>query len=252
MLEKTHFNSNTPEISRDTKSFPGPVAAGDSKGVWVVDLLSWLAVRLQPVSNHDCPFAVNVQIMSWVDAKEIVMQHIPSIFSIPDGLTEALGWVLYSCHACCMMGHFLNSLFVASISYFTPITDFRKFPPPAPSLLLFALPLTISIFWYLHGYWERVLTNQYISVWTHYIGTLWVTQTDHVVYDIEEILNRTSLFFYYFTIILGTRVMQQWQCAKKKWAYSIKMRTGLSYQWSVMSRDARCHDITWSSVTCLE
>ena len=43
------------------------------------------------------------------------MRHIPGILSIPEGLTKALGWVLHSCHARCMMGHFLNTLSVAPI-----------------------------------------------------------------------------------------------------------------------------------------
>lgn len=41
------------------------------------------------------PFAIQY----WADAKDIVMRHIPRMFSIPDRLTKALGWVLHSSHA---------------------------------------------------------------------------------------------------------------------------------------------------------
>ena len=34
------------------------------------------------------------------------MRHIPSILSIPDGLTKALGWILHSRHMRRMMAHF--------------------------------------------------------------------------------------------------------------------------------------------------
>ena len=54
-------------------------------------------------------------IQDWADAKDIVMQHIPGILSIPNGLTKALGWVLHSRHARRMMGHFLNFLAMALI-----------------------------------------------------------------------------------------------------------------------------------------
>ena len=54
-------------------------------------------------------------IQDWAEAQDIVMRHIPGILSITDGLTKALGWVLHSRHARCMMGHFLNSLAVAPI-----------------------------------------------------------------------------------------------------------------------------------------
>ena len=54
-------------------------------------------------------------IQDWAEAKDIVLQHIPGILSIPDGLTKALCRVLHSHHARHMMGHFLNSLFVAPI-----------------------------------------------------------------------------------------------------------------------------------------
>ena len=57
----------------------------------------------------------HVVIQDWAEAKDMVMRHISGILSIPDGLTKALGWVLDSGHARCMMGHFLNSLAVAPI-----------------------------------------------------------------------------------------------------------------------------------------
>ena len=53
------------------------------------------------------------------------MQPIPSIFSIPDGLTKALGWVLHSRHALRMMGHFLDALSVAP--YITYLIDSVKY-----------------------------------------------------------------------------------------------------------------------------
>ena len=82
-------------------------------------------------------------IQDWAKAKDIVMRHIPGILCIPDGLTKALGWVLHSHHARCMMGHFLNSIAVAPILLIQLLIG--NFLPPAPSLFLFVLQLTISI-----------------------------------------------------------------------------------------------------------
>ena len=57
----------------------------------------------------------------------------------------------------------------------------ENFLPPAPSLFRFVLQLTISILWGRHGYWGRVLTNQFTGAWTHYTGTPQGTQIDYMV-----------------------------------------------------------------------
>ena len=62
-------------------------------------------------------------IQDWPNAKDIVMQHIPGVPSVPDGLAKALGWVLHFRHAQRMMGHFLNALSVAHIPYILLIVD---------------------------------------------------------------------------------------------------------------------------------
>ena len=49
-------------------------------------------------------------IQDWAEANEIMMQHIPGIISVPDGLTKALGWILHSRHARRMMGHFIKAI----------------------------------------------------------------------------------------------------------------------------------------------
>ena len=49
----------------------------------------------------------------------VVLLHMLNTSTVhvgPDGLTKALGWVLHSCHAFCIMGHFLNALSVALLS----------------------------------------------------------------------------------------------------------------------------------------
>ena len=57
--------------------------------------------------------------------------------------------------------------------YFAYLTAYWKiFSPPAPSLFLFVLRLTMSILWGRYGYWGRVLTNQFTGAWTHYTDTV--------------------------------------------------------------------------------
>ena len=34
------------------------------------------------------------------------MEHIPGVLNASDDLTKPLGWVLHSCHACHIMGHY--------------------------------------------------------------------------------------------------------------------------------------------------
>ena len=66
-----------------------------------------------------------------------------------------------------------SKLFIWAV-YFAYLTNSWKIfsHPPAPSLFLFVLQLTISILCNQYGYWGRVLTNQFTGAWTHYTGTM--------------------------------------------------------------------------------
>jgi len=45
-------------------------------------------------------------IQTWKENGDIIMHHIPGILNPSDDLTKPLGWVLHSCHARRLMGHY--------------------------------------------------------------------------------------------------------------------------------------------------
>ena len=54
--------------------------------------------------------AIDIQhfaIQYWAETKDIIMQHIAGVLSIPDDLAKALGWILHLRHAWRMMSHFI-------------------------------------------------------------------------------------------------------------------------------------------------
>ena len=55
------------------------------------------------IRHIDTPFFC---IQDWKQHKDILSIHIPGILNQSDILTKPLGWVLHSCHACRIMGHF--------------------------------------------------------------------------------------------------------------------------------------------------
>ena len=77
---------------------------------YAVQLLQSTTVSFEPVRHIDIQ---HFSIEHWADAKEIVMQHIPGILSISDGL-KALCWVLHSRR---MMGQIINSISVVPLSF---------------------------------------------------------------------------------------------------------------------------------------
>ena len=46
------------------------------------------------------------QIQDWQIEGDIIMLHIYGVLNILDAKTKPLGFVLYSRHCCCMMGHY--------------------------------------------------------------------------------------------------------------------------------------------------
>jgi hypothetical protein len=45
-------------------------------------------------------------IQDWRKAGQILLTHLPGIINPSDALTKGVGWVLHSCHARCLMGHY--------------------------------------------------------------------------------------------------------------------------------------------------
>jgi len=45
-------------------------------------------------------------IQAWKEQGDIILHHIPGIINPSDDLTKPLGWVLHSCHAPRLMGHY--------------------------------------------------------------------------------------------------------------------------------------------------
>ena len=85
--------------------------------VVVKPFCSWLATSSPPRVAEKFEFMTDtlVAIKSSMLLNESDATYL-GILSIPDGLTNLLGWVLHSSHAHCIMGHFLNALSVAPIS----------------------------------------------------------------------------------------------------------------------------------------
>ena len=78
------------------------------------------------------------------------MRHIPGSLSIPDELTKALGWmlhgwVLHSCHARCMMGHFLNALSLARCLW-SLLTSITAAKAPGDTALLQKIVCLVLLF----------------------------------------------------------------------------------------------------------